>query len=218
MPKISHIIFDWDGTVMDSADKIVKCMRQAALMSDLPIPTAAQVNHVIGISLDQAIATLFDISLSKAQHVSKHYKAAFIENDSLPCQLFAGVHETLSHLRGNYVLGVATGKARRGLHRALAATNSSQYFEKTRCADDIDILSKPHPSMLIQLLSEWKISPENAVMVGDTVYDMQMAETINMPRIGVSYGVHERSKIAEHSPIAIVDEFSQLIPIIENLN
>lgn len=215
MPKISHIIFDWDGTVMDSAHKIVHCMQQAAILSDLPIPSAAQVHHVIGISLVQAIELVFDISKQHAQSVSQHYKDVFLNSDHISCDLFEGAHTTLDALSTNYVLGVATGKARRGLLRAFNESNSGHYFDKTRCADDQGVLSKPDPSMLLQLISQWDIKPENALMIGDTVYDMQMAEAINMPRVGVSYGVHHKDEIAKHAPIEIIDKLPQLINLVK---
>lgn len=186
-------------------------MQQAAVLSNLPIPTSDQVHHVIGISLVKAISIVFDIDEQHALKVSEHYKATFLRSDQIPCELFDGAHETLSSLSKLYTLGVATGKARRGLIRAFESSKSAGYFDKTRCADDNAVESKPHPSMLLQLLDEWQIAPENAVMIGDTVYDMQMAEVIGMPRIAVSYGVHSVEKLAAHKPLAIIDTLPELL-------
>ncbi|MFT6268187.1 MAG: phosphoglycolate phosphatase [Alphaproteobacteria bacterium] len=208
LSKVSHIIFDWDGTIMDSAGKIVSCMQKAAKMAKLPIPTNKQVEHIIGISLLPAVQQLFGITVAKAQEVCVYYKQIFVEKDQTPCPLFDGAHELLSALAQNYTLGVATGKARRGLHRAFDSTDSAVYFSDSRCADEAD--SKPSPDMLLQLLDKWQIEPYQAVMIGDTVYDMQMAEAIAMPRIGVSYGVHDKQSIMQHKPVHIVDNLFDL--------
>ncbi|WP_371193127.1 HAD-IA family hydrolase [Glaciecola sp. SC05] len=207
--RFSHIIFDWDGTVMDSAAKIVSCMQMAAVQAQLPVPSTDAVKDIIGISLSPAIARLFSIEMQHAEQVAAYYKEIFLSQDQTPSPLFSGVIKTLDTLSASHVLGVATGKARRGLERAWAVTNSGHYFNAARCADDAE--SKPSPDMLLQLLAHWKIKPVNALMVGDTVYDMQMAEAIGMPRLGVSFGVHHPNEIIKHQPIAIVDSFSDIL-------
>jgi phosphoglycolate phosphatase len=207
--RFSHIIFDWDGTVMDSAEKIVSCMQLAAAQAQLPIPSAHAVKQIIGISLCPAIAKLFSIPLEQADTVAHHYKEIFIEKDQTPSPLFSGAIETLESLAQTHILGVATGKARRGLERAWQHTQSGHLFTHSRCADDAE--SKPSPDMLLQLLSQWQIDAKKVLMVGDTVYDMQMAEAIGMPRLGVSYGVHHPDALQKHRPIAIVDKFSDIL-------
>lgn len=200
---------------MDSAHKIVHCMQTAAVLSELPIPSAHSVHQIIGISLVPAIKQLFSISASKALEVSEFYKQTFLQSDAIACHLFEGANATLDTLSKTHTLGVATGKARRGLLRAFKASNTAHYFDKTRCADDPGIESKPDPSMLRQLLQEWGIEPQQALMVGDTSYDMLMAESIGMPRVGVSYGVHTTQQIAAHSPIAIIDNLSALTKLVK---
>ncbi|WP_395343077.1 HAD-IA family hydrolase [Ningiella sp. W23] len=204
----SHLIFDWDGTVMDSAAKIVSCMQMAAKACGLTIPTDKDVRQIIGISLLPAIAQLFSIQIKDAQRVAEHYKHIFLESDKTPSPLFEGAISTLTQLSQNYVLGVATGKARRGLNRAWQQTNSGHLFDQSRCADDAE--SKPSPDMLVQLMEHWQIEASDALMIGDTVYDMQMAEAIGMDRLGVSYGVHEANALKKHGPIAIIDRFDEL--------
>lgn len=208
LADVSHIIFDWDGTLMDSAAKIVACMQQAATLSNLPVPTKPQVEHIIGISLIPAIQQLFNVSLEKATEVSLHYKEVFLMRDTTACSLFENTHSTLEYLSSNYVLGVATGKARRGLNRAFASSRSEHYFNASICADEAE--SKPSPDMLIKLLKQWNIEPKNAVMIGDTKYDMQMAEAIGMPRIAVSYGVHSEELLIAHKPHFIIKEVNEL--------
>ena len=215
--KISHIIFDWDGTIMDSAAKIVNCMQQAASLASLPVPSGSQVEHIIGISLLPAIRQLFDVSESKAQEVQQFYKHVFMEQDQTPCPLFHGAHPLLADLTKRFTLGVATGKARRGLHRAFELTQSANYFKDSVCADEA--ASKPSPDMLLQLVDKWQIKPHQAIMIGDTIYDMQMAEAIGMPRIGVSYGVHDKHAIQKHNPMCVIDALDDLRPILlRNLN
>jgi phosphoglycolate phosphatase len=205
---VSHIIFDWDGTIMDSADKIVSCMQKAAIFAKLPVPSSQEVKHIIGISLVPAIQQLFDINKGRAQEVSDAYKKIFFEQDQTACLLFDSAHDVLKSLSQQYTLAVATGKARRGLQRAFDLTQSAKYFTTSICADEAD--SKPSPDMLLQLLAKWNIEPHQAVMIGDTVYDMQMAEAIAMPRIGVSYGVHTKEAIIKHSPTHVIDHLSEL--------
>lgn len=206
--KFKYIIFDWDGTVMDSAAKIVACMQKAAELGQVAIPSKAQVEHIIGISLHPAIKQLFSIDDKKADELVAHYKNIFLEQDQTACPLFANVTETLAHLSLNTRLAVATGKARRGLERAWEHTNTKHFFELSRCADEAE--SKPSSDMLLQIVKQWNIEPEQALMVGDTVYDMQMAENIGMPRVGVSYGVHDKSALLKHSPLSIIDCFDMM--------
>ena len=206
--KFEYIIFDWDGTVMDSAAKIVACMQKAAAMGQINIPTKEQVEHIIGISLHPAIKQLFSIGNDKADEIVTHYKSVFLDQDKTACPLFANASETLTHLNRSARLAVATGKARRGLERAWENTNTKHFFELSRCADEAE--SKPSSDMLLQILEEWRIEPEQALMVGDTVYDMQMAENIGMPRVGVSYGVHDKIELMKHKPLTIIDSFDMM--------
>jgi len=206
--KVTHIIFDWDGTIMDSAAKIVSCMQEAAASSNLPVPTTAQVEHIIGISLLPAIEKLFDVDSEKAKQVCKYYKDAFLRQDQISCALFDGAYEVLATLSKHYILGVATGKARRGLARAFANTSTEGYFDQSICGDEAE--SKPSPDMLEQLLNRWDIEAHQALMIGDTIYDMQMAEQLFMPRIAVSYGVHDKQALVAHHPLAVIDKLSEL--------
>ena len=206
--KFNYIIFDWDGTVMDSAAKIVSCMQKAALMGGLAVPSSKEVEHIIGISLHPAIKQLFRIDDAKAAEVAAHYKSVFVEQDKTPSPLFSHAIETLTHLKRNAQLAVATGKARRGLERAWRHTNTKHFFGLSRCADEAE--SKPSSDMLLQIVKQWNIEPEQALMVGDTVYDMQMAQNIGMPRVAVSYGVHEKSALLKHQPLEIIDSFDMM--------
>ncbi len=206
--KFKYIIFDWDGTVMDSAAKIVACMQKAAELAQIEIPTTTQVEHIIGISLHPAIKQLFSIDDRKADEIVFHYKRIFLEQDKIASPLFDKATETLILLKQKARLAVATGKARRGLERAWEHTNTKHFFELSRCADEAE--SKPSSDMLLQIIKEWNIEPQQALMVGDTIYDMQMAENIGMPRVGVSYGVHDKAELLKHKPLSIIDSFDMM--------
>ncbi|WP_018981468.1 HAD-IA family hydrolase [Salinimonas chungwhensis] len=205
MKDYQLIIFDWDGTLMDSAGKIVSCMQQAAAQCDVPIPDAHAVGNIIGISLRPAIQILFNTRDDKlTDALLTAYKDAYLEKDVTPCPLFTGTMDMLNTLSAhNKTLAVATGKARRGLDRAWKNTQTGHFFVTSRTACEAD--SKPSPDMLRQILSETGFSAHDALMVGDTVYDMQMAQEIGMDRLAVSYGVHESDRLAAHEPVAIVD-------------
>ncbi len=209
-PRYKLVIFDWDGTLMDSAAKIVSCMQLAAEHCDMPIPTYDEVGHIIGISLKPAIKQLFNIEDDElAERLVVAYKDAFVSRDTTPCPLFDGVEQLLSNLKeAGCTLAVATGKARRGLDRAWAQTGTGHFFSASRTADEAE--SKPSPDMLLQLLDELGFETNDAVMIGDTTYDMQMAKTIGMDRVGVSYGVHAQVHLEALSPVALVHSISEL--------
>ncbi|MCW8108711.1 HAD-IA family hydrolase [Alteromonas ponticola] len=210
MKQYELIIFDWDGTLMDSAAKIVSCMQIAAKECDMPVPGFEQVSHIIGISLKPAIMQLFKLEdVAQAERLTHAYKNAYLQQDATPCPLFAGVESMLSRLieKGSR-LGVATGKARRGLERAWRNTNTGHFFSVSRCADEA--ASKPSPDMLLQILDETGVTADKALMVGDTTYDMSMAQAIGMDRIGVSYGVHAPVNLQAHSPLKIVHDIAEL--------
>lgn len=208
--KYQCIIFDWDGTLMDSAGKIVNTMQEAARRSDLVVPSTKEVENIIGISLAPAIKQLFQLECDeKAQNVVNHYKDIFVNSDQTPCPLFNGVEGLLDELHRTVKLAVATGKARRGLERAWTNTNTKHYFIDSCCADEAQ--SKPSPDMLFQILERQKLSPKDCLMVGDTSYDMQMAQDAGMDRIGVSFGVHSVDVLSQFSPKAIINSPLELL-------
>lgn len=208
--KYKVVIFDWDGTLMDSAPKIVSCMQKAAKKSSLPIPRDHDVRQIIGISLLPATKLLFDCSDSIAEKIVLDYKDIYANQDKTPHPLFEGAKELLVLLRQEpqRILAVATGKARKSLNSAWEHSDSGHFFHSSRCADDAK--SKPDPDMLQQLLTQFDCDISEAVMIGDTCHDMKMAQTIGMNRIGVSYGAHKSEQLQPHSPIVIVDSCKEL--------
>ncbi|MFP2769463.1 HAD family hydrolase [Oceanisphaera sp. KMM 10153] len=208
--KYQLVIFDWDGTLMDSVARIVSSMQAAALDCALTVPTAAAVRNIIGLSLHKAFPLLFgSLTATDETAMFAAYRRHYLELDETPSPLFAGAADTIKGLHdAGYRLAVATGKQRVGLDRVLAETGLGAYFHALRGADQAQ--SKPHPLMLEQILDELKLSPAEAVMVGDSSYDLAMAEAIGMDRIGVTYGVHDGIKLCQHAPLALIDDIRQL--------
>lgn len=214
--NITHLIFDWDGTLMDSAAKIVNCMQQAAKLAKVPVPSVESVEHIIGISLMPAIKQLFAVNDAKAEEIKEYYKSVFLLEDKTPCELFCGAADVISELSKYYTLGVATGKARRGLQRAFDSSGTEKYFSHSVCADEAE--SKPSPQMLFALLEYWNVSASEAIMIGDTAYDMKMAQACGMKSIAVSYGVHSRDLLEPYQPMAIIDDIRQLKSVVLRLS
>lgn len=207
-------IFDWDGTLCDSTSKIVRCMRAAARQVGLADLEDAELMNVIGLGLPEAIASLYpDISEQVAQALRDAYSKSFISDDASPSPFFEGVEETLHGLREDgFHLAIATGKSRKGLDRVLLQMGLTGFFHGSRCADET--ASKPHPKMLYELLDELRYQPETAIMVGDTEYDMAMAEQAAVPRVAVSYGAHHIDRLTPYQPRLCVDHFSQILRLL----
>ncbi|GAB2924421.1 HAD family hydrolase [Rheinheimera gaetbuli] len=212
--KVSLVVFDWDGTVMDSIGRIVSSLRSAARISELVVPTEHEAKQIIGLSLDPAFDILFPgITEKQRQLMFQNYREQYMLHDTTPSPLFSGVEQVLQQLKDrNIKLAVATGKQRRGLARMFAETGLEKYFDTSRCADEAQ--SKPHPDMLQQILLELDLPAEQAVMVGDTSHDMKMAQAIAMPRVGVTHGVHDRDVLSQFAPKAIIDSLPELLQFI----
>lgn len=203
-------IFDWDGTLSDSTERIVQCMMSAAQAHDIESPSPEQIRNIIGLGLGEALQLLYP-RYDKLQHellretYSRHYVAA----DQRPCDFFEGVTELLEQLRQQgHQLAVATGKSRRGLDRVLTALSMAEFFDGTRCADETR--SKPDPTMVEELLLELSVKADQAVVIGDTEYDLEMASRAGVRSVGVSYGVHSPERLSRHKPLAIIDKIAEL--------
>lgn len=203
-------IFDWDGTLSDSAAKIVACMQASATDAGLPVLSFERTASIIGLGLPEAVADLYpEASPEQLERLRLGYSEHFVRADQIPSAFFDGVIDGLEDLKSQgFKIAVATGKSRRGLDRVLARLNMSEFFDSSRCADETR--SKPHPLMLNELLAEFELKPSQAVMVGDTSFDLAMAEAIDMPRLGVSYGAHPRERLLAHTPDLLADEFHQI--------
>ncbi|GLX76754.1 haloacid dehalogenase [Thalassotalea insulae] len=204
------VIFDWDGTVMDSVARIVSSMQSAAKDLALEIPSAEQVREIIGLSLPKAAEILFPkLTAAIGESLHQRYKVQYKALDTTPTPLFDNAINLLEQLRQqDKLLAVATGKGRDGLERVWQMTDTKHYFHSSRCGYECQ--SKPHPEMLEQILAELNVRPEEAVMIGDTRHDMAMAKNANVDRIGVTYGVDDKITLAQYQPKAIVDSLFEL--------
>jgi phosphoglycolate phosphatase len=210
MPKrFDLLVFDWDGTLMDSAEAIVEAIQAACHDLELPIPTDDNARFIIGMSLHDALAHILP-EVDPAQHplVAERYRHHFLLRDSATA-LFPGAADIIKELHAaGFLLAVATGKSRRGLNRALEATGLAGYFHATRCADEG--FCKPHPGMLTELMTLLRVSHDRTLMIGDTSHDMAMAQSANVARLGVAYGAHVRDALLAYEPLACVDAISEL--------
>ena len=208
------VVFDWDGTLADSTAVIKRALQRSAGDMGYPVPSDAQASFIIGMGLRPALAhaipTLRDDDLMPLTERFRHH---FVQGEN-EIVLFDGVPEMLAALkaRGHW-LAVATGKSRRGLDRAFDTLGLREFFVASRCADEG--FSKPHPGMLHALFDETGLSATDAVMIGDTTHDLQLAENAGTASIGVTYGAHERALLTAHKPLTLVDSVSALHAFLE---
>ncbi|WP_295720567.1 HAD-IA family hydrolase [uncultured Halovibrio sp.] len=203
------VIFDWDGTLIDSVDHIADSLELAAGDLGYPVREREALRHIVGLGMEEALSQLWPgITREEMTQLREVYARYFFQRDTTPADLFEGVDELLETLHGGPMLAVATGKSRPGLDRALGSSGLGRFFPLTRCANET--ASKPDPLMLRQIVSETGASVERMVMVGDTIYDMEMASRIGMPAIGVTWGVHSEEQLSAHNPMAIASDISKL--------
>jgi len=208
---VELIIFDWDGTLMDSEAKIVNCFRKAAADVEIDYPGDEATRNIIGLGLKEALDILLPgLSDAIRQQVVDRYREHFLHLDETEMPLFKGVEEGLKQLQDdNYSLAIATGKARIGLDRVLEHTQLGEYFAFSRCADEA--ISKPHPRMVLDILAETGAPADKAIVVGDTTYDIQMAHRAGTNALAVCYGVHSSEKLKAEKPLACVDDFDSVL-------
>lgn len=205
------IIFDWDGTLSNSTAKIVHCVQQAARSTGFPVLEDKQILNIIGLGLPEAMQELYpELSAEEKEQIRLSYAEHFVRVDQTPSPFFDGVEDGLRQLKqAGYKMAVATGKSRKGLNRVLERLEMQDFFHASRCADET--ASKPHPLMLQELLEHFDVNSDQAVMVGDTEYDMDMAQRIEVPRVAVSYGAHHIDRLHTYQPQLCVDSFPEFI-------
>lgn len=206
------VIFDWDGTLMDSTGRIVQCLAAAANDVALPPLPAATLQSIIGLGLEEAIRALYpEADGERIEAMRQCYATHFIAAEQTPSPLFPGALVTLETLqREGMQLAVATGKSRRGLDRVWGNTGLGRFFHASRCADET--CSKPHPAMVQELLDEMDCPPARALVIGDTSFDMEMAERAGVDRIGVTYGAHPPTRLMPHTPLALLAKIDDVLP------
>lgn len=209
--KLDLVVFDWDGTLMDSGARIVACMTAAAVEAGLEPAEPDAIRHLIGLSLPETYATLYPgLGDQVYARLQSAYRAQWRTHDKTPMPLFDGVEEGLAELEDSgLMLSVATGKSREGLDRVLDEIGLRSRFVFTRCADEAR--PKPDPAMLLDVLDRTGVESHRAIMVGDTSYDMQMAGSASVPGLGVTYGSHSSSLLREHGAIGCCDDFRAVV-------
>lgn len=211
--SIRLVIFDWDGTLMDSERQIVQAMQASIRDLKLEARTNDACKDIIGLGLKEAIQRLYPGSDEPLLHeIVERYRFHWLSSEE-GSLLFPRAEETLYRLKAaGYKLAVATGKGRAGLDKVLNETGLTDIFDATRCSDET--CSKPHPQMLQEILGDLNTEPQQAIMVGDTEYDIQMAHNAGVTPIAVSYGVHEISRLLEFEPRIYLDQIAQLQDIL----
>lgn len=207
--EIDLIVFDWDGTILDSAAAIVNAIQAACHDLGVDKPTDQQARQVIGLGLSDALQSAVP-GLPEREYpkMVERYKYHYLSGDH-ELALFKGIEALLAELANRgFSLAVATGKSRLGLERAFRHSGLGAYFQAFRCADMCH--SKPHPQMLEELIQELGSMPERTIMIGDTTHDLLMARNAGTWGIGVSYGAHPRDKLCELQPLACVDTVQEL--------
>jgi len=218
--RFSLVVFDCDGTLVDSQHAIVAAMARAFAEHDLAQPPAAAVRRIIGLNLDEAMAALApEIDDARHHSLAEAYKAEFFrqrQSGEFTDPLYPGAMEAILALaETGAMLGVATGKSQRGLRAVLDRHGLRARFATLQTADDAP--GKPHPGMLLNAMAEAGACPEETVMIGDTTFDMTMARAANVAAVGVAWGYHEAQELDDAGAAAMVGEFGQLLPTLARL-
>ncbi|MDT8281224.1 MAG: HAD-IA family hydrolase [Gammaproteobacteria bacterium] len=214
MKTFPLLVFDWDGTLVDSIERIVSSLQFASKqIIDVDL-TAAQARDVIGLGLVEAIEKLHpqlkaEQHADQLNHIADTYRQHYLYENTVPAPLFKGVNTLLDELiAAGYTLAISTGKSRAGLEQSIAEHQLADYFSSTRCAGENK--SKPHPEMLHEILHELGYSASQAVMIGDSEHDLKMASNANMQSIGVTHGVHSAAVLNEHKPLTCLNNITDL--------
>jgi len=206
--KYPLIVFDWDGTLIDSASTIVECIQQAARDMGLGVPERERASHVIGLGLHDSLRIAVpDLPPERYAEFVGLYRKHFLAREGA-MQLFEGMRELLAELEKRHMLAIATGKSRRGLDRALEASGLKPLFSASRCADETR--PKPHPAMLLEIMKELKTPVENSLMIGDTSHDLEMARGAGVDALAVTYGAHPEPALRACRSLACFSDVTSL--------
>ncbi len=207
--QLDLIVFDWDGTLMDSTALIVAAIQAACRDVGVAEPNRVQASYVIGLSLAGAMAAIAPtLDPASQARLAERYRYHYLARDH-ELMLFDGARSLLEDLRDEgYLLAVATGKARNGLNRVLSSSGLGALFDATRCADES--FSKPHPAMLLELMEELDVPPTRTLMIGDTTHDLLMARNAGVASLAMSYGAHAMHELEAEAPRAILHSVAEL--------
>lgn len=205
----NHLIFDWDGTLMDSAAWIIHCMQHAIDDEGMPFRDEEEIRGIIGLGLHEAVAQIFpEADEGGIKAVCHRYREHYFSAED-QSSLFEGVIEVLDELSAaGYWLAIATGKSRRGLARSLSDTGLQSYFPITRTADETR--SKPHPMMLDEIMTDFDTSADECLMIGDSLFDLQMAHNAGMESLAVSWGVQSTDNLASLGPAGLIHDIREM--------
>lgn len=215
------VVFDCDGTIVDSQNIIVAAMERAFAAHDMATPERNAVLSVVGLSLGEAFSVLTDgIDGAPIDALAESYKSSFREIRAMPElhePLFPGAREAINYFntRDDVLLGIATGKARRGVDAVFDLHDLHGRFVSIQTADDAP--SKPHPGMVLQAMAETGVDADRTVVVGDTSFDMQMARSAGAYAVGVAWGYHPRAHLESAGAHVIVDAYPALVPAVAGL-
>ena len=203
------LVFDWDGTVIDSAALIVSSIQMACADLNLPIPSARDSSYVIGLGMKDSMQHLLpNLAEQDYPPFMERYRHHFLSRDH-GAPVFDGIAQLLGELEtAGYWLAVATGKNRVGLQRSFEQTGVGKHFHTTRCADES--FSKPNPAMLFDVMNSLAVAKENTLMIGDTSHDLLMAQNAGVAALAVSYGAHDGDALRGLNPLGCVDSVASL--------
>jgi len=207
--KFDLLVFDWDGTLFDSTGAIVRALQASCRDMELPEPSDEQASHVIGLGLTEALRYAAPkLAEDRLPLLVDRYRHHYLSQDQ-DIRLFQGAAQLIEELHAaGFQLAVATGKSRKGLDRAFSSSGLGRFFSASRCADEC--FSKPHPQMLEELIDEFTVSRERALMIGDTTHDLQMAINAGVAGLAVTYGAHPAAALRSLNPLACVEDIPEL--------
>lgn len=212
------IAFDWDGTLADSTHAIVDSMRTAIEYLGLAQKEDKELRSIIGLGMHEAIAALYPNQDIDVDGLINAYRQRWLKSAAASTQA-ALFPNALPVVQGfaeqGYLVTVATGKSRAGLDRALRDTGLGRWVVDSRCADET--VSKPAPDMLLELMSQFNVTPENTIMIGDTTFDLDMAAAAGVRSIATTFGAHDVPLLRTRSPEAFIDDLNELPALIEQL-
>ena len=208
--KYSFVIFDWDGTLMDSTGRIISAMQVSASQLGLPVPSIDNVKSIIGLSMQSVMDKLFPTTDIKIRdRFLEEYRYQYVEADSTPTPMFDGVVEHLLWLKSrNVKIAVATGKARAGLNGVLNEVNLFDFFDFSICADEAK--SKPHPQMVFNLIESAASTKAETLVVGDSLHDINMANNAGVDSVAVTSGANYQHELNQANPKAIFDSVTSI--------
>lgn len=213
--KYKLVVFDWDGTLMDSEAKIVRCMHAAIADMNFEPRTDEQIRNIIGLGFKEALTNLYPEHSDLYNKFVDYYRVYFLDENSEATPLFSHVKQLLELLKQyGYFIAVATGKGRQGLDKVLQETDLIQHFDYTRCADEA--FSKPHPQMLNEIMDFIGVQANETIMIGDTEYDLNMANNAGCDSIGIAHGVHSESRLSSCKPVEVFQDIKQLYNWFQN--